>query len=183
MVLTAPLSSQPLHAIRVLISTCDWNLTKDNQSFESSCHWQFIPPNLFPGVLKEISGRDFKNDSSTSFNFNLNCTLILVQTIHIRHWQLIRSKLERMTRVRIHWKIPTLGPRDLPQHWFCIPRPWRLPLGFALGQSLGPRDAKFLLRQISWYSGYTLLSCIRLYWAVLGCTDQHWAVLGWNGLY
>ena len=93
MVLTAPLSSKPLHAIRVLISTCDWNLTKDNQSFESSCHWQFIPPNLFPGVLKEISGRDFKNDSSTSFNFNLNCTLILVQTIHIRHWQLIRSKL------------------------------------------------------------------------------------------
>ena len=93
MVLTAPLSSQPLHAIRVLISTCNWNLTKDNQSFESSRHWQFIPPNLFPGVLKEISGRDFKNDSSTSFNFNLNCTLILVQTIHIRHWQLIRSKL------------------------------------------------------------------------------------------
>ena len=93
MVLTALLSSQPLHTIRVLISTCDWNLTKDNQSFESSCHWQFIPPNLFPGVLKEISGRDFKNDSSTSFNFNLNCTLILVQTIHIRHWQLIRSKL------------------------------------------------------------------------------------------
>ena len=34
---------------------------------------------------------------------------------------------------------------------------------FALGQSLGPRDAKSLLRQISWYSGYTLLSCIRLY--------------------
>ena len=120
--------------------------------FESSCLWQFIPPNLSPGVLKEISGRDFKNDSSTSFNFNLNCTLILVQTIHIRHWQLIRSKLERMTRVGIHWKIPTLGPRDLPQHWFCIPRPWRLPLGFALGQSLGPRDAKSLLRQISWSS-------------------------------
>ena len=174
MVLTAPLSSQPLHAIRVLISTCDWNLTKDNQSFESSCHWQFIPPNLFPGVLKEISGRDFKNDSSTSFNFDLNCTLILVQTIHVRHWQLIRSKLERMTRVGIHWKIPTLGPRDLPQHWFCIPRPWRLPLGnlsglgtlnHCLGKSLGPQLRGHFTR-LHW----AVLIGTGLYWTEVGCT-------------
>ena len=91
--------------------------------------------------------------------------------------------LERMTRVGIHWKIPTLGPRDLPQHWFCIPRPSRLPLGFALGQSLGPRDAKSLLRQISWSSGDTSLGCTGLYWLVLGYTGQKWAVRDRTELY
>ena len=49
----------------------------------------------------------------------------------------------------LHWResgsignYAPLGPRDLPQHWFCTPRPSRLPSGFALGQSLGPRGAK-----------------------------------------
>ena len=60
-------------------------------------------------------------------------------------------------------KFASFRPQNLPQQGLSIPRPSRLPLGFALGQSLGPRDAKSLLRQISWYSGYTLLSCIRLY--------------------
>ena len=155
MVLTAPLSSQPLHAIRVLISTCDWNLTKDNQSFESSCHWQFIPPNLFPGVLKEISGRDFKNDSSTSFNFNLNCTLILVQTMHIRHWQLIRRKLERMTRVGIHcpWASPSGNLSGLGT------------LNHCLGKSLGPQLRGHFTR-LHW----AVLIGTGLYWTEVGCT-------------
>ena len=178
MVLTAPLSSQPLHAIRVLISTCDWNLTKDNQSFESSCHWQFIPPNLFPGVLKEISGRDFKNDSSTSFNFNLNCTLILVQTIHIRHWQLFEVNWKEWQESGSIGKYPpsdleichsidfaSLGPGDCP---------WASPSGnlsglgtlnHCLGKSLGPQLRGHFTR-LHW----AVLIGTGLYWTEVGCT-------------
>ena len=56
-------------------------------------------------------------------------------------------------------KFASFRPQNLPQQGFSIPRPSRLPLGFALGQFLGPRNAKFLLRQISWSSEDTSLGC------------------------
>ena len=80
-------------------------------------------------------------------------------------------------------KFASFRPQNLPQQGLSIPRPSRLPLGFALGQSLGPRDAKFLLRQISWSSEDTSLSCTGLYWLVLGYTGQKWAVRDRTELY
>ena len=62
-----------------------------------------------------------------------------------------------------------LGPRDFP-------RPSRLPSGFALGQSLGPRDAKSLLGKSL---GPQLRGHFtRLHWAVLIGTGLYWTEVG-----